>query len=134
MEMEKIFLLAWIWCAVRFAFFNSYEIVFLPSFIILLDLILTSSKELTSNEDDPGSSRKSIPAQKDQRNIKIRNNLVPGKEEKELNDMIWKLMNEEKKKTWYKVAGKEEKELNDMILNVMYEERKTAWHKIRKTL
>ncbi|GFS51359.1 hypothetical protein NPIL_89001 [Nephila pilipes] len=134
MEIKNIFLLAWIWCAVRFAFFNSYEIVYLPPFLILLDLILTSTKELTSNEDDPRSSRKSIPAQKDKKTLNIKSNLVPEKEEKELNDMIRKLMDKERKKIWHKVPGKEEKELNDMILKLMYEERKKAWLKIRKTL
>ncbi|GFS88968.1 hypothetical protein NPIL_101631 [Nephila pilipes] len=132
--MEKIFLFAWMWCAVRFAFFNSYEIVLLPSFLILLDLILTSSKKLPSTEDDPGSSTKNIPPQKDQQTRKIKNILDPGKEEKELNDMIRKLMDKERKKIWYKVPGKVEKELNDMILKLMYDERKKACLKIRKTL
>ncbi|GFU13233.1 hypothetical protein NPIL_325941 [Nephila pilipes] len=132
--MEKIFLFAWMWCAFRFAFFKSYEIVYLPPFLILLDLILTSSKELPSTEDDAGSSTKNIPAQKDQHTRKIKNVLVPGKEEKKLNDTKRKLMDKERKKIWYKVPGKEEKELNDMILKLMYDERKKACLKIRKTL
>ncbi|GFT74709.1 hypothetical protein NPIL_623641 [Nephila pilipes] len=103
MESEKFILLVWIWCAVRFAFFNSYEIVFLPSFLILPDLISTPSKELTSTEDDSRSSRIDIPAQKDQKNRKIKNNSVPGNEERELNDMIRKLMDEEREKAWYKI-------------------------------
>ncbi|GFU08189.1 hypothetical protein NPIL_288381 [Nephila pilipes] len=98
METEKLILLAWVWCVVRLAIFNTYEIVFLPSFIILLDLSFTPSKEITPTEDDSGSSAIGVTAQEDNKIIRKKTNYIQGKEEREMNDMITKLMYEEGEK------------------------------------
>ncbi|GFU29345.1 hypothetical protein NPIL_353191 [Nephila pilipes] len=106
MEAEKLILLAWVWCVVRLTIFNTYEIVFLPSFIILLDLTFTPSKGITPTEDDSGSSAIGVTAQEDKKITKKKINYIQGKEEREMNDMIAKLMYEEGEKAWNRMRKK----------------------------
>ncbi|GFU56679.1 hypothetical protein NPIL_110931 [Nephila pilipes] len=98
--IEKSVLLAWVWCLVRLVIFNTYEIVYLPFFILLLDQLITPSNEITPNKDD---LRSSIAAQEDKNIREKRNISIVGKEQKHLNDMITKLMNEEREKAWHKI-------------------------------
>ncbi|GFT42384.1 hypothetical protein NPIL_335721 [Nephila pilipes] len=106
MDSEKIILLAWLWCVVRLAFFNTYEIVFLPFILVLLDLTFIPSEKITPFEDDCGSSAIGFTAQGDTNTIKNKNNYIQGKEERQLNDMISKLMYEEGKKALHRMRKK----------------------------
>ncbi|GFU20913.1 hypothetical protein NPIL_70691 [Nephila pilipes] len=106
METEKIILLAWLWCVVRFAFFNTYEIVFLPFILVLLDLTFIPSEKITPFEDDCGSSAVGFAAQGDTNINKKKKNYIQGKEERKLNYMISKLMYEEGRKARYRMMKK----------------------------
>ncbi|GFT20535.1 hypothetical protein NPIL_199221 [Nephila pilipes] len=103
MDPEKIILLAWVWCIVRLVIFSAYEIVFLPVIIILLDPFTTPSNEVASKEDKSRSRVIGTAAQEDQSTIQRKRNSNQGKEEKDLNDLISKLMKEEKRKAWLKM-------------------------------
>ncbi|GFT59982.1 hypothetical protein NPIL_227431 [Nephila pilipes] len=98
MDTEKIILLSWVWCIVRLVFFDTYDIVFLPTILILLDQFFTPSNKIPSSEDKSGSRALGIAAQEDANTIQKKKCRIQGKEEKHLNGLISKLMNEEKRK------------------------------------
>ncbi|GFT39985.1 hypothetical protein NPIL_67421 [Nephila pilipes] len=95
--IEKAILLAWVWCVLRLVIFNTYEIVSLPFFILLLDQFITSTNEITP-KDDPRSSTIGIAAQEDKKITEKKNIWIAGTEEQHLNDLISKLMCEERKR------------------------------------
>ncbi|GFS67667.1 hypothetical protein NPIL_588971 [Nephila pilipes] len=82
MDTEKIILLAWLWCGVRFAFFNTYKIVFLPTIFVLLDLTFIPSEKITPFEDDCGSSAIGFAAQGGTNINKKKKNYIQSKEKK----------------------------------------------------
>ncbi|GFU39533.1 hypothetical protein NPIL_344651 [Nephila pilipes] len=65
MGTEKMILPEWIWCVVRFVFFRTYKIVFLPSILLLLDLTFIPSEEITPVEDACGCSAIDVATQED---------------------------------------------------------------------
>ncbi|GFT61871.1 hypothetical protein NPIL_358661 [Nephila pilipes] len=95
--LAKTILLVWIRCMIGLVFLNSYEIVFMLPFIIILDRIARPSSERTPTED-AGSSITSLAAQEDREDKKTKKTAIKGKEEAALNEMILKLMYIEKKK------------------------------------
>ncbi|GFT63272.1 hypothetical protein NPIL_156081 [Nephila pilipes] len=99
--IAKTFLLTWMWCLVRLLIFNTYEIVMLLPIIIILDKIITPSRKKTSvNNTRPQAIGMATQEDREEKKKKIIVN--KGKEEIELDEMISKLMNYEKKKALYK--------------------------------
>ncbi|GFT96947.1 hypothetical protein NPIL_683651 [Nephila pilipes] len=116
--IAKSITFAWIWCMLRLVIFNTFEIAYMLPIIIILDRFATPSSTITSVENNRSKSV-GFATQEGPDDKKKRNAFIKGKAETLLNEMISKLMHDEKKKAFQKIR-------NHFQYSIKNEEKKRA--------
>ncbi|GFS63171.1 hypothetical protein NPIL_68571 [Nephila pilipes] len=100
MDLEKVILFVWLWFSIRFLFFNYWEILFLWPILIILDGQFQNN---TQHQETLGDKSPPEIGQTTQKETKF-NEQRP--HSADLDKLIKKMMEEEKKRILKKTSGK----------------------------